>query len=219
MNPQASRSAFLCVHPTFSEELAFYHKGYRLTAGIDEVGRGALAGPVVASAVVLSPVGSYSFHNKVRDSKVLTAKSRQELFSMIVSEAITSGVGIVSSETIDAIGIVAATKLAMVSAVNKLIPKADSLLIDYIKLNDVDLPQKSITHGDSLCVSIACASIVAKVTRDKIMEEFEKQYHGYGLCNNKGYGTQAHYQAIDSLGLSAIHRKSFCHKQYRMQIS
>ena len=209
----------LSIHPTFREELDFYHKGYRLTAGIDEVGRGALAGPVVASAVILSPFASNSFLNRVRDSKMLSAKTREELYTLIMAEAITTGVGIVSSEMIDQIGIVPATKLAMVSAVNKLTPKADCLLVDYIKLKEVDLPQKSITHGDALSVSIACASIVAKVTRDRIMEELERHHHGYGFSNNKGYGTQTHYQAIDTLGLSAIHRRSFCHKQYRMEIS
>ncbi|MCL2615942.1 MAG: ribonuclease HII [Dehalococcoidia bacterium] len=204
--------------PTFDEENLLQSAGFVLTAGVDEVGRGCLAGPVVASAVIL-PVGlKAAWLRDVRDSKQLSAKQRESLFACINEAALSVGTGIVSHEVIDSIGIARATKQAMKEAIMQLSPVADSLLIDYLKLSDLTLPQKSITHGDALCYSIACASIIAKVSRDRMMQALDAQYSGYGLSRNKGYGTREHLQCIEEKGLSPIHRRSFCHFQRRLAL-
>ncbi|MCL2707321.1 MAG: ribonuclease HII [Dehalococcoidia bacterium] len=203
--------------PNFYEEFRFQADGYRLIAGVDEAGRGCLAGPVVAAAVILPNNPDYLWLQDVRDSKILTAKQRERLFLNIVQIALAIGIGTVSHEDVDSIGIVPASQLAMTQAVVQLSPAADSLLIDYLKLDAITLPQKSITHGDALCYSIACASIVAKITRDRMMQELDVQYPGYGLCRNKGYGTREHWHSIEEKGLLPIHRRSFCHLQYRLK--
>ncbi|MBE9512755.1 MAG: ribonuclease HII [Chloroflexi bacterium] len=184
-------------------------QGYRLIAGIDEAGRGALAGPVVAAAVIMPCHTKAPWLNQVRDSKQLSPAKREYLFHNIQETAISVGTGMVPAEIIDAQGIIRATRLAMKLAVNQLSPPPQSLLIDYMLLPDVSLPQKGITNGDSLCFSIACASIIAKVTRDHFIIQLDSVYPGYGLAKHKGYGTKEHLSCLCQLGPSPIHRQSF----------
>ncbi len=197
------------VKPTFAEEELLEAQGYNFIAGVDEVGRGALAGPVVAAAVILPNGIKTKWLDQVRDSKQLSPAKRQVLFQYIQDAAISTGIGSASHEVIDAQGIVKATRLAMKSAIDKLFPSPRYLLIDYIRLPDVPLPQKGITHGDSICLSIACASIVAKVFRDRLMVKLDKTHNGYGLAQHKGYGTRYHINCLQRLGPSPIHRRSF----------
>lgn len=186
------------------EEL--YAEGIRFIAGIDEVGRGPLAGPVVAAAVVLPPDFSVL---GVDDSKKLTEKKREELYILIIENALAYGIGIVDNNVIDEINILEATKLAMKQAVEELSEKPEYILIDALTLKDVSIPQRGIIKGDSLSLSIAAASIVAKVTRDRIMDGYHKEYPHYAFDSNKGYGTKAHYEGLDCHGLCKLHRKSF----------
>lgn len=195
--------------PSLVEEVKLRAQGYQLIAGIDEVGRGALAGPVLAAAVILPCQIDTPWLNQVRDSKQLSPARRQLLFGYIYEVAISVGIGMVRHEVIDDQGIAKATRLAMKSAIEQLSPPPESLLIDYIRLPEVPLPQKGITNGDELCLSIACASIVAKVTRDRLMVELDKIYPGYGLAKHKGYGTRQHLFCLRRLGPSSIHRQSF----------
>ena len=195
--------------PSLSEEKVLRAQGYELIAGIDEAGRGALAGPVVAAAVILPPKIDADWLIQVRDSKQLSPAKRESLFHQIKAIAISTGVGTVSHEIIDTRGIVKATRLAMKLAVDRLTPAPQSLLIDYMHLPEVPLPQKGIINGDELCLSIACASIMAKVTRDRLMIDFDRTYPGYGLVNNKGYGTAEHFSCLNRLGPCSIHRRSF----------
>ncbi len=195
--------------PSFAEEKILQAQGYRLIAGIDEVGRGALAGPVAAAAVILPPRVRTGWVKLVRDSKQLTPEKREVLSRQIHKVAIAIGIGFVSSEVIDKRGIVKATHLAMRLAIKQLSPPAETLLIDYLHLPGVKLPQKGVKDGDSLCISIACASIVAKVARDNLMVEMDKTYSGYGLAGHKGYGTDEHVACLSRLGPCPIHRRSF----------
>jgi ribonuclease HII len=183
-------------------------QGYQFIAGVDEAGRGALAGPVVAGAVIL-PQGHPPWFKLVRDSKELSPKKREFLFDLIGREAIATGVGIVSRQVIDTVNILEATKIAMMQAVERLPRQPQFLLIDRLTLPRCFILQKGITRGDKLCLSIACASIIAKVTRDHIMEEFDKVYPGYGLARHKGYGTREHISRLRQRGPTAIHRLSF----------
>ncbi len=195
--------------PSFAEETILAAQGYRYIAGIDEVGRGALAGPVVAAAVILPHRVDAPWLNLVKDSKQLSPARREFLFHRIRKIALATGIGMASHEVIDSQGIVKATQLAMKLAIDQLSPSPDTLLIDYVKLPEVKLPQKSIIHGDSLCFSIACASIIAKVTRDRLMVELNAVYPGYGLAKHKGYCTEEHCSCLYQLGPSPIHRQSF----------
>ncbi len=195
--------------PSFDEEKALASKGYRYIAGIDEVGRGALAGPVAAAAVVLPFNINTSWLNLVRDSKQLSPTRREYLFNHIQEKAISVGIGMAERETIDEQGIIKATRLAMKIAVEQLNPSAETLLIDYMTLPEVPLPQKGIKKGDSLCLSIACASIIAKVARDRLMTELDEIYPGYDFSCHKGYGTGKHLDCLKRLGLSPVHRRSF----------
>ena len=195
--------------PTLAEEERLWAQGYRLVAGIDEAGRGPLAGPVVAAAVVLPLDERPSWLSLVRDSKVLTPQKREHLFGCIERDGVTWGVGVVSHEVIDRRGIAAATRLAMREAVEGLALRPQFLLIDFVRLRNVRLPQKSVVNGDSLCLSIAAASIVAKVTRDRIMEQLDREYPGYGLGRHKGYGTPEHLEMLQLLGPCPVHRMSF----------
>ncbi len=195
--------------PSFVEERKLKALGYRFIAGIDEAGRGSLAGPVVAAAVIVPCRIKAGWLKQVKDSKLLTPTKREYLFNHILKIAISVGVGEVSYESIDAQGIVRATKLAMKLAIERLSPSPEFLLIDYLLLREVALPQKGIVNGDSLCFSIACASIIAKVSRDRLMIELDSSYPGYGLAQHKGYCTEAHVANLRRLGPSPIHRRSF----------
>ncbi len=195
--------------PSFGEEETLQEQGYRYIAGVDEAGRGALAGPVVAAAVILPLNKSLPFIGKVRDSKKLTPLMRERLFHNVYEFAVALGVGISGLDIIDTFGIVAATRQAMKSAIEQLSPPADYVLIDYLRLPEVNLPQKGITHGDDLSYSIACASIIAKVSRDRIMIELDEEYSGYGMANHKGYGTKEHVECLWRLGPCPVHRKTF----------
>lgn len=195
--------------PSLAEERELRAQGYRLIAGIDEAGRGALAGPVVAAAVILPSQIDALWLNQVKDSKQLTPARREVLFGHIREIAISVGIGMVHHRVIDDQGIVKATRLAMKLAIDHLSPLPESLLIDYIRLPEVPLPQKGITNGDELCLSIACASIVAKVSRDRLMIELDRIYPGYGLAQHKGYGTKAHISCLYRVGPCPIHRQSF----------
>ncbi len=194
---------------SFAEEELLESQGYQLIAGIDEAGRGALAGPVVAAAVILPRHIDAPWLNQVKDSKQLSPARRELLFHHIHEIAIAVGIGMATSEIIDTQDIIKATRLAMKSAIDQLSPPPQFLLIDYMLLPDVPLPQKGITNGDSLCFSIACASIMAKVARDHLMIEVDKTYPGYGLAQHKGYGTKEHLACLHTLGPSPIHRQSF----------
>jgi len=195
--------------PSFAEEKRLAAQGYQRIAGIDEVGRGALAGPVVAAAVILPCHIEEPWLNQVKDSKQLSPAKREILFHHIHEIAISIGIGVVPHKIIDAEGIIKATRLAMKLAVDQLSPPPEFLLIDYMRLPEVPLPQKGITNGDSLCFSIACASIMAKITRDHLMIELDGIYPGYGLAQHKGYGTREHLACLCRLGPSPIHRQSF----------
>ncbi len=197
------------LKPSFVEERLLEALGYRFIAGIDEAGRGSLAGPVVAAAVIVPCRIKAGWLKQVKDSKLLTPTKREYLFNRIHKIAISVGVGTVSYEIVDAQGIVKATKLAMKLAVERLSPPPEFLLIDYLLLREVALPQKGIVHGDSLCFSIACASIIAKVSRDRLMVELDSSYPGYGLARHKGYCTKEHVANLRRLGPSPIHRCSF----------
>lgn len=198
--------------PTLAEEQCLWQAGYASVAGIDEVGRGALAGPVVAAAVVLPNNAALpSALGAINDSKQVPARQRTELAAMIRDVALAVGVGLVSAPHIDRIGIAAATRQAMTLAVTDIQHHGctvDYLLIDFLTL-DLPLPQQGIVKGDCRSISIAAASIVAKVTRDRLMTELAEVYHGYGFDQHKGYGTAAHREAIARLGPCAEHRRSF----------
>lgn len=191
---------------TLQFEKTVYRNGFTFVAGIDEAGRGPLAGPVMAAAVIL-PVGLSI--NGVDDSKKLTPDKREKLFEIIMAQALSVGVGIMSPAEIDRINILQATRRAMLAAVQQLSPQPDYLLIDGISSIDSAVPQKTIKKGDSLSLSIAAASIIAKVTRDRLMIEMDSKYPGYGFAGHKGYGSAAHMDAIRRLGPSPIHRLTF----------
>jgi len=195
--------------PSFAEEERLEAQGYQLIAGVDEVGCGALAGPVVAAAVILPSHIDTPWLKQVRDSKQLTPARRQLLSEHIHEIATSIGIGIASHEFIDTQGLTKARRLAMKTAIDQLSPPPESLLIDYLSLPNVPLPQKGIKNGDSLCVSIACASIMAKVYRDRMMTDLDRAYPGYGLAKHKGYGTKKHLSCLHRLGPSPIHRQSF----------
>lgn len=189
-----------------SFETELYLKGIKYVAGIDEVGRGPLAGPVVAAAVILPEdfdvVG-------VDDSKKLSEKKREELYEKIMEKAIAYSFGIVDNNIIDEINILEATKLAMEKAVAGLSLEPEFLLIDALELKKIKLPQMGIIKGDAKSVSIAAASIIAKVKRDRMMVSFHEEYPYYCFEKNKGYGTKDHYEGIKNQGICSIHRKSF----------
>lgn len=192
----------------FENEL--YESGIKYIAGIDEVGRGPLVGPVVTAAVIL-PKDFYD--ERINDSKKLTEKKREQLYDVIMENAVSVGIGISSEDVIDDINILEATKKAMIEAVNNLSVKPEHLLIDAVNLN-VDIPQTSIIKGDAKSESIAAASIIAKVTRDRMMIELDKEHPEYDFKHNKGYGTKKHIDAIEKYGILKEHRKTFapCNK-------
>ena len=187
-------------------ERELWASGCRYIAGVDEVGRGPLAGPVVTAAVILPE--DFDLLG-VDDSKKLTPKKRDMLFDQIKEAAVCWAIGRREPGRIDEINILNATKEAMLDAVNGLSVRPDHVLIDAVKLPSLDIPQTSLIHGDALSVSIAAASILAKVTRDREMEEMAKIWPGYSFEKNKGYGTKAHYEGLKALGPCPIHRKTF----------
>jgi len=190
-------------------ERELYSKGYEYICGIDEAGRGPLCGPVVAAAVILKKDDHIE---GVNDSKKLTEKKREVLFEEIKERAVAYSVGIVDEQTIDEINILEATRLAMKKAVEGLQVKAEYALVDAEKKVPIDIPYTPIVKGDALSESIAAASIIAKVTRDHMIMELDKEYPEYNFAKNKGYGTKEHTEAIKKYGLCKIHRRSFCKK-------
>ena len=194
-------------------------EGYKYIAGVDEVGRGPLAGPVVTAAVVLP--ADFDVLG-IDDSKKLSEKKREELFDIIMERAVAVGIGEASEKTIDEINILQATKLAMRKAVEECDAKLrekmaeagesgsiDYVLFDAMKIDEIEKPQESIIKGDANILAIAAASIIAKVTRDRMMVEYDEQYPGYAFAKNKGYGTKAHYEGLHAQGMCPIHRRTF----------
>ena len=182
-----------------------YARGMELIAGVDEVRRGPLAGPVVAAAVILPKACKIPGLN---DSKKIPKSKHKEIYEAVLQNAIAIGIGIKDNHVIDQVNIYEATKLAMMEAIGQLEPQPQHLLIDAMKL-DLPIPQTSIIKGDANSLSIAAASIVAKVTRDQMMEEFDREYPGYDFAQNAGYGTAKHLAGLDKLGVTPIHRRSF----------
>jgi ribonuclease HII len=187
-----------------------YQKGYKFIAGIDEAGRGPLAGPVVAAAVIFPP----DYHNgQINDSKKISARKREELYEIINKDALAVGIGTADADTIDRINILQASLQSMREAVLELSFAPDFLLIDGLHKISLQTPQKPLVRGDALSISIAAASIIAKVSRDRIMEMYHRQFPQYNFLQNKGYGTKEHRNAILEFGMCKIHRRSF-HLKY-----
>lgn len=202
---QAELNEDLRLEQMLRYEKELYQAGYQTIAGIDEVGRGPLAGPVVAAAVILPPECKIKGLN---DSKKIPKKKHMAIYQAIMDQALAIGIGIMDNTVIDQVNIYEATKLAMKEALSKLSLKPDYLLIDAMKL-DVEIPQESIIKGDANSLSIAAASIVAKVTRDKLMADYDKEFPGYDFAQNAGYGTKSHLQGLERNGVTPIHRKTF----------
>lgn len=186
-------------------EKELYGQGIQLIAGVDEVGRGPLAGPVVAAAVILPKGCKISGLN---DSKKIPKSKHKEIYEAVRKHAIAIGIGVKDNQVIDQVNIYEATKLAMIEAIGQLDPKPQHLLIDAMKL-DLPISQTSIIKGDANSLSIAAASIVAKVTRDQMMETYDQEYPGYDFAQNAGYGTAKHLAGLQKLGITPIHRRSF----------
>ena len=182
-----------------------YARGMKLIAGVDEVGRGPLAGPVVAASVILPKACKIPGLN---DSKKIPKSKHKEIYEAVLQNAIAIGIGVKANQVIDQVNIYEATKLAMMEAIGQLEPQPQHLLIDAMKL-DLPISQTSIIKGDANSLSIAAASIVAKVTRDQMMEEFDREYPGYDFAQNAGYGTAKHLAGLEQLGVTPIHRRSF----------
>lgn len=186
-----------------------YSEGYNFVCGVDEAGRGPLCGPVVAAAVIL-PKDEYI--EGVNDSKKLTEKKREKLYDDIMMKAVAVSIGISDVDVIEKVNILNATKLAMKQAIEKLSIKPDYVLIDGNQMIDINIKAETVVSGDAKSLSIAAASIIAKVTRDRMLIEFDKKYPEYGFAKHKGYGTKSHIEAIQKYGLTDIHRPSFCKK-------
>ena len=186
-------------------EKELYTQGIQLIAGVDEVGRGPLAGPVVAAAVILPKACKIPGLN---DSKKIPKSKHKEIYEAVLQNAVAIGIGIKDNQVIDQVNIYEATKLAMMEAIGQLEPQPQHLLIDAMRL-DLPISQTSIIKGDANSLSVAAASIVAKVTRDQMMEEFDREYPGYDFAQNAGYGTAKHLAGLDKLGVTPIHRRSF----------
>ena len=183
-----------------------WRAGVGLVAGVDEAGRGPLAGPVVAAAVILNPGRRV---RGLQDSKLLTAERREELFLVISERARAIGVGIVDHETIDRINILRATETAMLAALARLAVAPELVITDFVPLRALACPQKNLVDGDARCATVAAASIIAKVTRDRMMLELDTKYPEYGFARHKGYATPEHLTALDRLGPCPIHRRTF----------
>jgi ribonuclease HII len=187
-------------------EAQAWRTGLTRVAGVDEAGRGPLAGPVVAAAVVIAPERRV---RGVADSKVLSPERREELFALIQERAVAVGVGIVDHLTIDRINILEATRLAMGQALAALALIPELIITDFVALRECPCPQRNLVDGDARCASVAAASIVAKVTRDRLMRELDTEFPVYGFARHKGYATPEHVAAIDRHGLCPLHRRSF----------
>lgn len=182
-------------------------KGFKYICGIDEAGRGPLAGPVVVASVIMP---ENSMIEGVNDSKKVSEKKREKLYDLILDEAISYGIGIVGQDEIDEINILNATKKGLTMSLQELTQKPDLIIVDALsKINTLGIPYESIIKGDAKCYSISAASIIAKVTRDRIMREWDKIYPQYGFATHKGYGTSSHIKAIIENGPCPIHRKTF----------
>ena len=203
------------MYPNFNEERKLWKKGIAFVVGIDEAGRGPLAGPVIACAITVSefPISNFQFPKNIKDSKKLSAKQREEIYKLLKKNPdVKWGIGKVSEKVIDKINILQATKMAMKRAVKNLenkYYKAEYLLIDGNFGIDLDFPQKSIIKGDQKVFSCAAASIIAKVSRDRMMTKYHEKYPEYGFDRHKGYGTKLHREAIKKYGFCDIHRKTF----------
>ena len=197
--------------PSLDLERSLHRRGRTLVAGVDEVGRGALAGPVMAGAVILPPDLDPSAHwlQGIDDSKKLTQLQREDAAKDIHQHALAVSIGEASPEEIDRLGIVAATRLAMIRAVGGLSPQPQHLLVDYLSLEEAGLPVTAVTRGDSISYSIAAAAIAAKVARDRIMCETDDRWPGYDFHKNKGYGAPFHREQLSRLGPCPIHRFTF----------
>ena len=207
--PAFDRS-LLPTEPDLSFELELWKAGHAAVAGIDEAGRGALAGPVAAAAVILPPeVRLLEDLRGVRDSKQMTAEQRDIARGKILSRAVCWGVGMATAGEIDQLGILPATRLAVCRALDGLTIAPTHLLLDYLRIPEVDTPQTALVKGDCRSLSIAAASVLAKTSRDALMGAMELEYPGYGFARHKGYGTFAHREAIQRLGPSPAHRLSF----------
>ena len=188
-------------------EKDLYEKGFKNICGIDEAGRGPLAGPVVVAGVIMP---KDSMIEGVNDSKKVSEKKREELYEIITKEAISYGIGIIDQKEIDRINILNATKEGLTMAVKELNPRPDLIIVDALTKIDTDgIPYQSIIKGDAKCYSISAASIIAKVTRDRLMVEYDSLYPGYGFAKNMGYGTAEHIDALKKIGPCAIHRRTF----------
>lgn len=187
-------------------EAQAWKAGLTRVAGLDEAGRGPLAGPVVAAAVIIDPRRRV---RGVRDSKALSPERRLELFEVIRARAIGVGIGIVDHETIDRVNILEATRLAMRRALDALVPAPDLVITDFVALRDLPCPQRNLVDGDARCATVAAASIVAKVTRDRLMQEADRQFPQYGFARHKGYATADHLAALDRHGPCPLHRRTF----------
>jgi ribonuclease HII len=204
------------LDPDFAEEKVLWGRGYRHVAGIDEVGRGCLAGPVTAAAVILPPNWQPA---GLRDSKLLKPEERRRLAVEIRARALAWSIAFVGPELIDRINILQATLLASTLAAARLQIRPDALLLDAVSLPEVRVHQRVLVSADRLCASVAAASVVAKVARDALMEELDGVYPGYGLAGNKGYAAPEHRAGLDALGLSPIHRVTFASCRNRQQIA
>ena len=204
------------LDPDFAEERILWSRGYRHVAGIDEVGRGCLAGPVAAAAVILPPDWK---PDGLRDSKLLKPEDRRRMATEIRTRALSWSIAFVGPELIDRINILQATLLASTLAAARLAIRPDALLLDAVSLPEVRLHQRVLVSADRLCASVAAASVIAKVARDRLMEEYDLLYPGYGLAGNKGYAAPEHRAGLELLGLSPIHRLSFAPCRDRQQMS
>lgn len=205
---RGSPLAFVPTATTLSHEILAWRTAHRHVAGIDEVGRGPMAGPVVAAAVVLDPQFAQPWWSDLHDSKLLTALQRARL-ARLLHESAAVGVGEASHDEVDTLGLVAATRQSMLRALEALPCQPDFLLIDALLLPERAGPQQAIVHGDARCASIAAASIIAKVARDRMMDAHHQSYPHYGFDSNKGYCTRNHLAALNQHGPSPIHRRSF----------
>lgn len=204
-------SPFVAVLPHLHKELALREQGFRFVAGLDEAGRGAWAGPVVAAAVIL-PLDRPDLAELLAgldDSKRLTSTQRDQFFELIRQTALAVGVGLAPAEVVDEVNVLEATRQAMQQALTELSFTPDYLLLDHVRLPAVNLPQDAFPKADQISLSVAAASVMAKVTRDRLMVQFSRQYPGYAFERHKGYGTSTHQAALAQLGPCCLHRRSY----------